>query len=131
MPDVTPDPARFTAAMLAYPGLTLLDLVGPQAAWGFHGQSFIVWETMEPVLADTGVAILPTHTFETCPTDVDILFVPGGFGTWAAMGHEGALQFLQERAETARYVTSVCTGSLILAAAGLIQGRRAATHWST
>ena len=131
MSDATPDQPRFTAAMLAYPGITLLDLVGPQAAWGFHGETFIVWETMDPVLADTGVAILPTHTFETCPADVDIVFVPGGFGTWAAMGHEGALSFLRSRAATARYLTSVCTGSLVLAAAGLIQGRRAATHWST
>ena len=131
MPDAAPPtPPRFTVAMLAYPGITLLDLVGPQAAWGFHADTYIVWATLDPVLADTGVSIVPTHTFETCPRGVDILFVPGGFGTWAAMGNEAALQFLREQAQDAGYVTSVCTGSLILAAAGLIAGRRATTHWS-
>ena len=131
MSDAPPvEPPRFTVAMLAFPGLTLLDLVGPQAAWGFHADTYLVWDSLDPILADTGVSILPTHTFATCPKGVDILFVPGGFGTWEAMGHQAALQFLRDQAQEARYVTSVCTGSLVLAAAGLVGARRAATHWA-
>lgn len=122
---------RFTVAMLAYPDITLLDLVGPQAVWAFHADTYLVWATLDPIVSDSGVTIVPTHTFETCPRDVDILFVPGGFGTWDVLENEAALVFLREQAKTARYVTSVCTGSIILAAAGLLEGRRAATHWST
>ena len=132
MPEAdTSAPERFRVAMLAYPAMTLLDLVGPQAAWGFHAETYIVWETLDPILTDTGVTVVPTHTFASCPRDVDIVFVPGGFGTWEVMGHEAALSFLREQAGRARFTTSVCTGSLILAAAGLLKGRRAATHWST
>ena len=132
MPETAPIPdPRLTVAMLAYPQMTLLDLVGPQAAWGFHADTYLVWETLDPILTDGGVTVLPTHSFETCPHGVDILFVPGGFGTWDVMGNEAALRFLHEQAEDARYVTSVCTGSLILAAAGLLDGYRAATHWAT
>ena len=123
-------PPRMTVAMLAFPGMTLLDLAGPQAVWGLHADTYLVWATLDPISTDTGVTILPTHTFETCPRKVDILFVPGGFGTWDAMENEAALRFLREQATGARYVTSVCTGSIILAAAGLVGTRRAATHWA-
>lgn len=118
-------------AMLAFPAMTLLDLVGPQATWGHHARTHIVWETMDPLVTDTGVTVVPTATFATCPRSVDILFVPGGFGTWDVVANPAALEFLRSRAEGARYVTSVCTGSLILAAAGLLDGYRAATHWAT
>lgn len=122
---------QFEVIMLAYPGMTLLDLVGPQAVWGFHAQTHLVWESCDPILSDSGVTVVPTTTFEDCPRQADVLFVPGGFGTWDVMGHERALAFLRDRAGHARYVTSVCTGALILAAAGLLDGHRAATHWST
>lgn len=128
------DPAmspRFTVAMLAYPGLTLLDLVGPQAVWGMYAETYLVWETLHPIVSDSGVTIVPTHTFDTCPRGVDILFVPGGVGGWDVMENEAAIQFLCEQAEEAQYVTSVCGGSIILAAAGLLEGHRAATHWAT
>ena len=129
--DIAVASPRFTVAMLAYPDMTLLDLVGPQATWGFHADTYLVWSSTDPILTDGGVTVVPTHTFQNCPRNVDILFVPGGLGTWDVMQNEEALGFLRQAAETARYVTSVCTGSLILAAAGLIQGRRAATHWAT
>ena len=122
---------RFTVAMLAYPGITLLDLAGPQAVWGFHADTYLVWQWVEPILTDSDVTILPTHSFETCPRGVDILFVPGGAGSWDVMENEATIQFLRDQAESARYVTSVCGGSIILAAAGLLEGRRAATHWAT
>jgi transcriptional regulator GlxA family with amidase domain len=128
----TPLAARkFSVAMLIYPGMTLLDMAGPQALWAFHSETYFVWEQRGPVPTDTGVAVVATHTFTDCPEDVDVVCVPGGFGTWDVIRHEGALSFLRRSAASARYVTSVCTGSIILAAAGLLDGYRAATHWAT
>jgi cyclohexyl-isocyanide hydratase len=116
--------------MLIYPDMTLLDLAGPQAALGLHGKTHLVWKTMDPVLTDSGISILPTATFADCPDDLDVLFVPGGFGTNEAMEDAEVLRFLADRGQRARYVTSVCSGSLILAAAGLLDGYKAATHWA-
>jgi cyclohexyl-isocyanide hydratase len=118
-------------AMVVYPKLTLLDLVGPQTALGLHGVTHIVADRLEPVASDSGIALIPTTTYEQCPTDLDVLFVPGGEGTAAAMEDAKLLAFLRSRAETARYITSVCSGSLILAAAGVLQGYRATTHWTS
>ena len=118
-------------AMVVYPKLTLLDLIGPQTALGLHGVTHLVAERLEPVVSDSGIALIPTTTYEQCPTDLDVLFVPGGEGTAEAMKDGKLLAFLRNRAETARYVTSVCSGSLILAAAGVLQGYRATTHWTS
>lgn len=123
-------PPPLQLGMLIYPRMTLLDLVGPQAALGMHGVTHLVWKTMAPVLTDTGVSVLPTATFADCPLDLDVLFVPGGFGTNDVMEDAEVLRFLADRGQRARYVTSVCTGSLILGAAGLLDGYRAATHWA-
>jgi cyclohexyl-isocyanide hydratase len=122
---------RLKYAMLLYPGLTLLDLVGPQAAWGLHGDTHLVWKTKGPVRSDSGVEMVANTTFEDCPYDLDVLFVPGGFGTWEAMEDQEVRDFLQSRGPKAKLVTSVCTGSIILAAAGLLDGHRCATHWSS
>ena len=73
---------------------------------------------------------MPTVTFADCPVDLDILFVPGGMGTNEAMRDPEISAFLAERGKTARYITSVCTGSLVLGAAGLLDGYKAATHWA-
>ncbi|EYF00558.1 DJ-1/PfpI family protein [Chondromyces apiculatus] len=116
--------------MVLYPGFTLLDLVGPQAVLGLHGQTHLLWKTRDPVVSDSGPAMLPTTTFAACPEDLDILFVPGGMGTADALEDTEILQFLRDHAPRARYVTSVCTGSLILGAAGLLRGYRATTHWA-
>ena len=116
--------------MLIYPGMTLLDLAGPQSALGMHGKTHLVWKTMDPVLTDSGISILPTATFADCPDDLDILFVPGGFGTNEVMVDAEVLRFLADRGQRARYVTSVCSGSLILGAAGLLDGYEAAAHWA-
>ena len=124
-------PPKLTVAMLIYPGMTLLDMAGPQGLWGFHADTYLVWAQRGPVLSDTGVAVVATHDFGDCPQDVDILCVPGGFGTWDVIGNEDALDFLRRLGASARYVTSVCTGSIILAAAGLLDGYKAATHWAT
>jgi cyclohexyl-isocyanide hydratase len=116
--------------MVLYPGLTLLDLIGPQTAWSWHATTHLVWKTRGLIVSDSGVAIQPTTTFADCPPDLDVLFVPGGFGTAAAMQDRAVLDFLATRAAHAKYVTSVCSGSLILGAAGLLHGYKAASHWA-
>ncbi|MCJ2019818.1 DJ-1/PfpI family protein, partial [Methylobacterium sp. E-065] len=117
--------------MLLFPGLTALDLVGPQEllAGLAPGSLHFVAEAAGPVASDTGLSLLATHTFETCPRDLDVLFVPGGDGTPAQMRDARLLALLRDRAERAAWVTSVCTGSLILGAAGLLRGYRATSHW--
>eukprot|EP01113_Clastostelium_recurvatum_P020610 TRINITY_DN24388_c0_g1_i1.p1 TRINITY_DN24388_c0_g1~~TRINITY_DN24388_c0_g1_i1.p1 ORF type:complete len:207 (+),score=44.35 TRINITY_DN24388_c0_g1_i1:90-623(+) len=82
-------------------------------------------------MCDTGVAVLPTATFSNCPVDhVDVLFVPGGFGTNATLKDKETIDFVARAGANAKYITSVCSGSIILAAAGLLKGYRAATHWA-
>ena len=88
------------------------------------------WKTLDPVTTDSGIALVPTATFADAPAKLDVLFVPGGFGTDAAMRDEEIVSFLAERGPSARYVTSVCSGSLLLGVAGLLDGYRAATHWA-
>jgi cyclohexyl-isocyanide hydratase len=131
MSSATHDPPPLQLGMLIYPGMTLLDLAGPQATLGMHGETHLLWKTLDPVRSDTGITVLPTTTFGDCPTDLDVLFVPGGFGTTAAMQDADILAFLADCGKTARYVTSVCTGAVILGAAGLLDGYKAATHWAT
>lgn len=118
-------------AMLLYPGMTALDLVGPQEllAGLSTGSLTLVAETKGPIQSDTGLGLIASASFEECPRDLDVLFVPGGDGTPAQMRHAPTLAFLRDRASRARYVTSVCTGSLILGAAGLLDGYRATSHW--
>jgi len=121
-------------AFLAYPEFTALDLVGPHYMLGnlMGATTFVVAKTREPVVSDMKLAIVPTATFDACPADLDVICVPGGTsGTLAAMEDEATLAFLKDRASRARFVTSVCTGSLILGAAGLLRGYRATSHWVT
>jgi cyclohexyl-isocyanide hydratase len=115
--------------MLLFPGFTLQDLAGPQTALGLHGQTHLIWKTMEPVPTDMGVSMNPTITLDDVPDDLDILFVPGGGGTPEIMKDQEILDFLARSGSTARYVTAACTGSVILAMAGLLDGYRAATYW--
>src|ERR1700732_3869025 len=116
--------------ILLYPGLTLLDLFGPQTVFSWFANTHLVWKTMDLVISDTGIGIQPTSTFEDCPPELDILFVPGGMGQQALMQDREALAFLRDRAPRSRYVTSVCSGSLLLAAAGLLKGYKATSHWA-
>jgi cyclohexyl-isocyanide hydratase len=116
--------------MLLYPGFTLLDLAGPQTAFGIHGQTHLIWKNMDPVPTDMGVSMNPTVTLANVPTNLDVLFVPGGYGTVHMMQDQEILSFLARVGATARYITSVCTGSVILGMAGLLEGYRAATHWA-
>jgi putative intracellular protease/amidase len=120
--------------MLVYPGMYPLDLLGPKTIFNdlLNTQVHLVAATTAPVRAGSGVTVTPDVTYDTCPTGLDVIFVPGGGdGTVAMMRDAATLRFLQRQAQTARWVTSVCTGSLVLGAAGLLQGYRATTHWVT
>jgi cyclohexyl-isocyanide hydratase len=120
---------RLELGMVLYPGFTMLDLVGPQAVLGLHSNSHFIASTLAPVPSDGGGALLPTATFADAPRTLDVLFIPGGFGSNRAMQDPALLSFLADRGRTAGHVTSVCSGSLVLASAGLLRGYRAATHW--
>lgn len=120
-----------TIALLAYPGMFPLDLVGPHAVLSGLMQAtvHIVGASRDPIAAN-GLTIVPDTTLADCPAALDVLFVPGGGeGTLAAMRDTVLIEFLRDRASRAEWVTSVCTGSLVLAAAGLLRGYRATTHW--
>jgi cyclohexyl-isocyanide hydratase len=121
----------FVVAMLLFDGHTALDFVGPHTAFAGAGMEVhLVAETLRPVLTDSGFAISPTTTFDECPAQLDILFVPGG-AVDKAMLDGKVIDFLVDRGSRASYITSVCNGSLVLAAAGLLDGYRSATHWAT
>jgi putative intracellular protease/amidase len=120
-------------AMLVYPKMTALDLIGPQYMFAslMGAKVHLVAKSLDPVTSDTGVTIVPTTTFDGCPNDLTVLFAPGGTeGTLQALEDEPTRAFVADRGARATYVTSVCTGSLILGAAGLLKGYRATSHWS-
>jgi cyclohexyl-isocyanide hydratase len=120
-------------AMLIHPSFIPLDLFGPHAVFALLGnvQVHFVWKTREPVMAATGVPIQPTTTFAECPKQLMMLFVPGGLeGGTALMNDPEVMDFLYDRGSRAQYVTSVCTGSLLLGAAGLLRGYKATSHWT-
>lgn len=117
--------------MLLYPRLTQLDLTGPLEVFSRcpEFRLHLVWKTREPVADGSGVLqMAPTITFAEAPA-ADILFVPGGPGQVALMEDEETLAFLRRQADRAAHITAVCTGSLVLAAAGLLSGYRATSHW--
>lgn len=121
-------------AFVIYPQFTALDMVGPHYMLGslMGATTHIVAKSMAPVVSDMKLAILPTHSFETCPKDIDIICVPGGAeGTLAAMNDPDTIAFLKDVGGRAKYITSVCTGSLVLGAAGLLRGYKATSHWGT
>jgi len=117
---------------LVYPGMTLLDLVGPVQAWSFLPGYDVqyVWRRPGAVPTDCGLSVTATHSFEDAWTDPDVLMVGGGAKpTLDLLGDTEALAFLADRGSRARWVCSVCTGSLLLGAAGLLRGYRATAHW--
>ncbi|HET9623270.1 MAG TPA: DJ-1/PfpI family protein [Kofleriaceae bacterium] len=116
--------------MLLFPGLTQLDLTGPFEV--FHRipdtKVHLVWKDLAPVRAESGLQLVPTTTIADCPP-LDVVFVPGGWGQVALMTDDEVLGWLRTHGPRARYVTSVCTGALVLGAAGLLDGYQATTHW--
>jgi cyclohexyl-isocyanide hydratase len=116
--------------MLLFPDLTQLDLTGPFEILHRipNAKVHLVWKDTELVTADSGLQLRPTMALRDCPP-LDVLFVPGGYGQIALMEDPEVLAFLASPGRSARYVTSVCTGSLLLGAAGLLEGYEATTHW--
>jgi len=117
--------------MLLFPQVTQLDLTGPvQFLSRLPGvRIHLLWKDTMPVMTDAGFSINPTTSFDACP-QLDVLCVPGGFGIVDLLGDTVTLDFLRGQAAGARYVTSVCNGSLVLGAAGLLRGYRSACHWN-
>jgi cyclohexyl-isocyanide hydratase len=116
--------------MLAFPRMTQLDLTGPYEVFARlpNTRVHLVAQRLDPIETDRGLMILPTSTYATCP-QLDVIVVPGGPGQQDLMDDEPTLEFLRQQAEGAAYIASVCTGSLVLGAAGLLKGRRATCHW--
>ncbi|WP_322065955.1 DJ-1/PfpI family protein [Burkholderia ubonensis] len=116
---------------LVFPGVQQLDLTGPHDVLASlpDAAAHLVWKTREPVASSSGLALTPGHTFADCPP-LDVICIPGGTGITGLLSDRETIDFVRERSATARYVTSVCTGALLLGAAGLLRGRRATTHWA-
>ncbi len=120
----------FHIGLLLFPNVTQLDLTGPYEVFTKFpaSKTHLVWKDREPVTAGGGIQIVPTTTFGECPP-LDLICVPGGSGVNALLNDGRVLDFVKRQAKGARYITSVCTGALVLGAAGLLQGKRATTHW--
>jgi cyclohexyl-isocyanide hydratase len=125
-------PGRLKIAMLVHPMMVMQDLIGPLTVFNLmRCEIHLVWKNLEPVMTEVGLPVMPTTVFADCPDHLDILFAPGGLdGSVAIMDDPEVLTFLREQGKTARYITSDCTGSLVLGAAGLLRGYKATSHWS-
>src|SRR5437763_2409662 len=120
----------FHIGLLLFPDITQLDLTGPYEVFIKFPDArvHLVWKSRAPVTAGGGMQIVPDMTFAECP-QLDLICVPGGAGMNALLNDAETLDFIRAQARAARYLTSVCTGALVLGAAGLLKGKRAATHW--
>ncbi len=129
-----------TVAVLIFPGVELLDFAGPFEVFSAARvdaasreriiEVFTVAETLEPIKCNNPVTVLPDYTLANCPA-ADILVVPGGMGTRTAIDRPGLIGWIAARAQQVELMTSVCTGSFLLAKAGLLQGKAATTHWAS
>ena len=119
-----------TVGFLVFPGIQLLDLAGPYEIFSALSDCDIhlFWKTREPVACSAGMRFYPTTTLGEGPL-VDVLCIPGGVGINPLLLDKEVQAWVQRQASAAQFVTSVCTGALLLGAAGLLAGRRATTHW--
>jgi cyclohexyl-isocyanide hydratase len=122
---------RLRVGLLIYPDMIMLDLVGPLTVFSImQADIHLIAKTAQPVMTDIRLLVAPTANFETAPKALDVLFVPGGLkGTVAAMNDRETVDFVKAQGGAAGLVTSVCTGSLLLGAAGLLRGYQATSHW--
>jgi cyclohexyl-isocyanide hydratase len=122
---------QYRIGLLAFPGMTQLDLTGPLQVFASlpGAEVHVLWKTLDPIKAQGGLTLVPDTTLADCP-DLDVICVPGGAGVIDLMEDQEVLSFLRAQAEQARFVGSICTGSLVLGAAGLLLGRKATTHWA-
>jgi cyclohexyl-isocyanide hydratase len=120
----------FHAGLLVFPKLTQLDLTGPYEVLNRMpgAQVHLIGKTLDAVPSEHGLPIAPTVSFSDCPA-LDLLVIPGGFGVNEVLVDQTTLAFVRKAAENVRYLGSVCTGSLVLGAAGLLVGKRATCHW--
>lgn len=118
-------------AFLLFPNVTQLDLTGPAQFLSRlpDAKVDLVWETIEPIPTDAGFSILPSATFADVPR-ADLICIPGGMGIADVIDHAPALDWVRQVGGEAQWVTSVCTGALVLGAAGLLKGYQATTHWA-
>ncbi len=119
-------------AIVLYPGFTALDFIGPYESlrWLPDAEVRFVWHEPGPIAADSGVLVIgATHSFDETPAP-DVVLVPGGFTTMEHARDEKVLDWVRQVHRTATWTTSVCSGSVILAAAGLLRGKRATSHWA-
>jgi cyclohexyl-isocyanide hydratase len=118
------------SGMLVFPNLTQLDLTGPYEVLARlpGAETRLLWKNLDPVRSEHGLTILPDTNLSDCPP-LDLVLVPGGARIDPLLEDGEALTFLRHAAAAARYVVGICTGSLVLGAAGLLRGKRAATHW--
>ncbi|RFU49603.1 DJ-1/PfpI family protein [Paraburkholderia sp. DHOC27] len=116
---------------LVFPEVQQLDLTGPHDVLASlpGATAHLVWKTTEPVRSSNGLVLTPSTTYQDCPP-LDVICVPGGGGVTHLLQDAETIAFIQKQAASARYVTSVCTGAIVLGAAGLLRGRRATTHWA-
>lgn len=126
------DSASTSIGLLLFPALTQLDLTGPFEVFARAPDTkvHLIWKNLDLVVSDRGMAIQPTTTFDACPA-LDIICIPGGPGQINLMEDEEVLSFIRAKSKQAKLVTSVCTGSLVLGAAGLLEGYKATTHWAS
>ncbi len=124
--------ATLQIGFIVFPGITQLDMTGPFEVFARlpGAEIHLVWKSISPVRSDTGLLLTPNATFTTCP-NLDLICIPGGPGINALLNDDDVLNFVRAKAESARYVTSVCTGALVLGAAGLLDGYKATTHWAS
>ncbi|HEY3849175.1 MAG TPA: DJ-1/PfpI family protein [Acetobacteraceae bacterium] len=124
--------ANIRIGLLLFPRMTQLDLTGPFEVFAKlpDAEVLLLWKTLQPVEAETGLRLLPHATLRNCPP-LDVVCVPGGPGVDALMEDAEMLEWLRAQAEHARYVSSVCTGALVLGAAGLLRNKHATTHWAS
>jgi cyclohexyl-isocyanide hydratase len=122
---------QYRIGLLAFPAMTQLDLTGPlQVFASLPGAEVrVIWKTLDPIQTQGGLRLLPDTVLADCPL-LDVICVPGGAGVMALMEDPEVLSFLRRQAEQARFVGSICTGALVLGAAGLLRGRKATTHWA-
>ncbi|MGJ6126348.1 DJ-1/PfpI family protein [Mycolicibacterium sp. Y3] len=119
-------------AIILYPGFTALDFIGPYETlrWLPDAEVRFVWHQPGPVAADSGVLVVgATHSFDETPSP-DVILIPGGFSTMEHARDEKVLDWVRHAHRTATWTTSVCSGSVILAASGVLDGKRATSHWA-
>lgn len=121
-----------TIGLLVFPNVQQLDLTAPYEVFASLPDVTVhlVWKTLDPVRSSTGLTLIPTVDFNECPP-LDVICIPGGKGIDPLMEDLETLAFIKRQAQNAKFVTSVCTGALVLGAAGLLKGRRATTHWAS